>query len=296
MVMCNDSNKMFDAFNSDNDSDEKKTPQEKRKKSDTKSESDTKPVLKRTRIEEDRKNKKMKKEPTLTEMKKKLFMKVCAGTDPEFKTNMKNKNSEYIESLSNEIDAYIDSLVQTNYKEKGTDYKEKGTDLLEFSMSEIERDIMCTETMNNQCNLEKNINMINDKACVRLPGYYDKSKQFIPQLYHILQDYGFFYHYLKFPMMDEKLSNNQILARWSLKLGEILGSKSLIGKQKLITVMLLRLRRVQFMRSLDIKCCLKYAAGNISDHVDFDVVLETVYDALLSRRSEIIKNNPHLKL
>ena len=293
---------MFGALESD--SDEKNNPREKRERSDAESgnnadnESDTTSVLKRPRIEEESgnnaddenysepmgKKKRKEKHATLTTKKRKLFKKVCSGLDPNFKTEMQRKNSNYIERLSDEIDDYIDSLVQTNY--------EKKTDLLQLGMLEIKRDLVCTDLMKKQCDLESN--MLNDKGCVRLPGYYEKEdpKQFIPQLYHILQDYGFFYHYLEFPMMDEKLSNSRILARWALNLGKILGRlNSSTNQYRFITVMLLRLRRVQFMRAFDVKCCL----GSVSDegHMGFNGVLQDVYDTLLDERAKIIRSNPH---
>lgn len=279
---------MFQIFES-SDSDEKNdTSNNKRSREETKNETDDESGA----IADDEgfsdpvgKRQKNNGSETLESKKKKLFRKVCSGRDPNFKTEMTNKNPLYIEELSDEIDEYVDELVRTNYS--------TFIDLLGFDIPEITRGITCTSTMKNQCKLEGD--MINEKGCIRLPGYYknEKSKQFIPQLYHILQDYGFFYHYLEFPMMDKKLTNTQILSRWSFKLGKIVGRVGAPQDQfRFITIMLLRLRRVQFLRSFDVKCCLQKPPDD--DHLTFNGVLEDVYDTLLTERANIVENNPHL--
>jgi len=234
------------------------------------------PVGKRQRIN---------RSDTLASKKKKLFRKVCSGRDENFKIEMTKKNPLYIEDLSDEIDEYVDELVMTNYS--------TFIDLLGFDVSELRRDITCTYIMKNQCKLEGDKN--NEEGCTRIPGYYEHEnvKKFIPQLYHILQDYGFFYHYLEFPMMDKKLKQWEILSRWSFKLGRIVQKRGTPqNKYRFITIILLRLRRVQFLRAFDVKCCLEKIPDE--DHLTFDKVLETVYDTLLVERSDIMKNNPHL--
>ena len=271
-----------DMINIDNEGD--KSSREKRQRTEDESgdiaddEGFSDPVGKRQRIN---------RSETLVSKKKKLLRKVCSGRDPNFKTEMTNKNPLYIEELSDEIDEYVDELVRTNYS--------TFIDLLGFDIPEITRDITCTSTLKNQCKLEGDMN--NEKGCIRLPGYYENeknAKQFIPQLYHILQDYGFFYHYLKFPMMDKKLTINQLTGiKWGVKLGRILGGLgSPNDEYRFITIMLLRCRRVQFLRSFDVKCCLQTTPDG--DHLTFDGVLENVYNVLLDERSDIMKNNPHL--
>ena len=102
-----------------------------------------------------------------------------------------------------------------------------------------------------------------------------------------------FYHYLEFPMMDKKLTNSQIAATWSLKLGRILGRlNSPVREYRFITKMLLRLRRVQFMRAFDVKCCLDGTPN--TGHESFDKVIQDVYIVLLTERANIVKNNPHI--
>lgn len=295
---------MFDAFISDDSDETKKTPVKRQRSEDESgnnadNESDTRYTVKRPRPEEETGNEadnddfsepigkrpKRKKLETLSSRKKKLFRKVCSGLDPNFKSEMSRKNPVYIEELSHEIDDYVDTLVRTNYTQN--------IDLMEFDIGEIGRDIVCTPLMKQQCGHESD--MIGDKGCVRLPGYYEQEgpKQFIPQLYHILQDYGFFLNYLKFPMMDTKLSLLEVSVRWSLKLGRILGGfNSKRQEYAFITKMLLRLRRVQFMRAFDVKCCLDTISNK--NHEPFDDVLQGVYDALLDERAELVQNNPHM--
>lgn len=292
---------MFDAFISD-DSDETKKPPVKLQRSEDESgndadnESDTRYYIKRPRPEEQTGNEadnddysepigKRPKRNNLSSRKKKLFRKVCSGLDPNFTYEMSAKNPIYIEELSNEIDEYIDTLVRANYNQS--------IDLMQFDKLEIIRDLVCSPLMKKQCDHGSDVD--NGKGCVLIPGYYEQGgpKQFIPQLYHILQDYGFFLHYLEFPMMDEKLSITKVSSRWSLRLGRILGGiNSKHQEYSFITKMLLRLRRVQFMRAFDVKCCL----DTISDdnHKSFNDVLDDVYDTLLDDRANIVRNNPHI--
>jgi hypothetical protein len=289
---------MFSVLKSDS-SDEKNKTTEKREISNE-NENNTISILKRNRTDDENgtiddnegfsdpvgKRQRINRSDTLSSKKKKLFRKVCSGRDENFKIEMTKKNPLYIEDLSDEIDEYVDELVMTNYS--------TFIDLLGFDVSELRSDITCTSIMKNQCKLEGDKN--NEEGCTRIPGYYEheNAKKFIPQLYHILQDYGFFYHYLKLPMMDKKLTINQLNNfKWGVRLGRILGGLgSPNDEYRFITIMLLRLRRVQFLRSFDVKCCLQKPPD--SDHLTFDGVLENVYNELLSERSDIVKNNPHL--
>ena len=116
----------------------------------------------------------------------------------------------------------------------------------------------------------------------------------IPQLYHILQDYRFFYEYLQFPIMDQKFTIGQLSRQWILNLGELLGSlSSTHRKYSYLTIMLLRLRRVQFLRAFDVKCCIRVESDE--GHESFDNLLQDVYDTLLIRRARLIKNNPDIR-
>ena len=298
---------MFDGFISSGDSDETRNQSEKRKLSDDESgnnadnESDTLYIIKRSRQDEGTgndadhddfseprgKRPKRHDSKSLSSRKKKLFQKVCSGRDPNFKIEMSNKNPVYIEELTREIDDYVDTLVKTNYNQI--------IDLLEFDMGEIGRDIVCTPLMKQQCDHESN--MLNDRGCIRIPGYYEAEnpKQFIPQLYHILQDYRFFYEYLQFPIMDQKFTITQVSFKWGLKLGELLGSlSSTHRKYSYLTIMLLRLRHVQFLRAFDVKCCIRVESDE--GHESFDNLLKEVYDVLLNERAELIKNNPDVRL
>ena len=113
------------------------------------------------------------------------------------------------------------------------------------------------------------------------------NKQFIPQLYHVHQDYGFFFEYLQFPAIIDtipKMSCSDISSEWSYDLGSIMKDEEhqngIVGKKQLLKKMMLRIRRVQFLRELDVVCCLNHEY--FSEHV-----LKPVYKTL-ERKYNII--------
>ena len=113
------------------------------------------------------------------------------------------------------------------------------------------------------------------------------NKQFIPQLYHVHQDYGFFFEYLQFPAIIDtipRLSCGDISRDWAYRLGSITGveehQNGIVGKKQLLKKMMLRIRRVQFLRELDVVCCLDHEY--FSEHV-----LKPVYKTL-ERKYNII--------
>ena len=207
----------------------------------------------------------------LDNMKRKLFDKVCSGTDIDFKEKMTKKDTSYIKSISSEIEQYIDLLAnEIGNTDITTNFKIKG----------------CPEGKKKQCDMLG----IGKESCMIIPGYYKtekiSNKQFIPQLYHVLQDYGFFFEYLQFPAIIDtipRLSCGDISRDWAYRLGSITGveehQNGIVGKKQLLKKMMLRIRRVQFLREFDVVCCL--AGTTDKDHEYFsEHVLKPVYETL----------------
>ena len=106
-------------------------------------------------------------------------------------------------------------------------------------------------------------------------------------LKNVLQDYGFFFEYLQFPAIIDtlpRMSCSDISSEWSYDLGSIMKDEEhqngIVGKKQLLKNMMLRIRRVQLLRELDVVCCLDHEY--FSEHV-----LKPVYKTL-ERKYNII--------
>ena len=234
-----------------------------------------------------RTRKRAKEADPLNRMKKNLFEKVCSGRDMGFKSGMVNKNPDYIRELSLEIDRYTDALADS--------VLEPGTLLSDLSRRDMgEMTSFCNEKSRAQCDMDKN--SLNSEGCGFLPGYYtgEPIKQFIPQLYHILQDYGFFHHYLNFTSIIDtrpRMKINKILSKWGIHLGRVLdGIDTNEGKIRCLDTMMARLRRVQFLRAFDSSCCMGGVITEESmNHDFFNIeILDTVYETLEEEKASLI--------
>ena len=234
-----------------------------------------------------RTRKRAKEADPLNRMKKNLFEKVCSGRDMGFKSGMVNKNPDYIRELSLEIDRYTDALADS--------VLEPGTLLSDLSRRDMgEMTSFCNEKSRAQCDMDKN--SLNSEGCGFLPGYYtgEPIKQFIPQLYHILQDYGFFHHYLNFTSIIDtrpRMKINKILSKWGIHLGRVLdGIDTNEGKIRCLDTMMARLRRVQFLRAFDSSCCMGGVITEESMNHDFFSIeiLDTVYETLEEEKASLI--------
>lgn len=119
--------------------------------------------------------------------------------------------------------------------------------------------------------------------CSVLPGF-KKKKSLVPQLYHILQDYGLFF--------DMGIENNDTLSfkilrrksnRWLIDIGEELGMS--VERVSFLRKIMIRVRRVQFLRSFDEKCC-KVKDEN---HRFINDLLEDIYEALEDKLECIVE-------
>jgi len=196
----------------------------------------------------------------LEKMKTKLYNKICTGEGPNiFYLSMKSHDEIYIKSLTSEIEEYIDLLSQT------------------MDPSHMGR---CTEYIDH---------CFSDKLCGKIPGFRtnENKRGLIPQVYHILQDYGFFAGYIGIDTISTKLPIEELLD-WMLDFGiEIGENKVRYGKHQVIMfmdMMMLRMRRVQFLRSFETHCCLGLENAD-NNHIPMDEALERIYQEILMAKN-----------
>lgn len=198
-----------------------------------------------------------------------LFHMICSGRDPIFKTKMEQRDVNYIDTLSQLIDMFTDQLSSVIVTDKN--------------------EITSCENSKKYCKA--------GTACRFLPGYYasEKNKEgnpvhkgFIPQMYKILQDYGFFYFYFGIDTISQKLPNCKIIEKieelspidLALRFGASL-DKNVVVMDKAI----LRLNRVIFLRDFNVQCCLETLPD--SNHIAFNKVLEDIASAIKRYKAEM---------
>ena len=202
----------------------------------------------------------------LGKMKTRLYNKICAGEGPNiFYSSMMSHDERYIKSLTSEIEEYIDLLSQTMNVVDNT-----------WDQSHMGRQGSCAKYIDH---------CFSDKLCRKIPGFRtDENKRgFIPQMYHILQDYGFFAGYIGIDNISTKLPIVE-LEDWYVEFGIEIGiNYKEYGKRPVIVfmdMMMLRMRRVQFMRSFETHCCLGLENAD-NNHIPMDEALERIYQTIL---------------
>lgn len=159
------------------------------------------------------------------------------------------------------------------------------------------------------------------KKCMRLPGdAFDNPeglKSFIPQVYKILENHGFFAKYLsldtvsdanclkargllfemsEFHPEDPNRTNEiaRITADWSIHIGELIGQKLNTTSKEDVVIFIEKiikiLDRAIFLRMFNESCCEKGNNSPAGDrardaHEGFSIVLSTVRGALSRRRT-----------
>ena len=204
----------------------------------------------------------------------------------------------FMENTVNEIERFTDSLIIYFKWEPGQSLD------MNICTDQFSKDFCSADPSNKR------------KRCVRLPGVNfesnivdgkeeNKIKNFIPQLYHILQDFGFFNYYLGLntvnipnclknkrlnfditnliPKDSREKEKNRLVSRWALFLGRILQIKSQeLDKESFtdfVGILIKVIERVQFLRHFDEKCCVR---DQIDDpHKAFNVVLGVIRDQLV---------------
>ena len=205
----------------------------------------------------------------LGKMGKKIFDKICkeGGLD-EFQISMKDRDEEYIKFLIIEIEEYIDLLSLSMNIVDNT-----------WSSNHIYRQDICSEHIDH-CH--------NETRCRKISGFRteENPRGFIPQTYHILQDYGFFSSYLGIDNISSKMPLSE-LEDWYVDFGTEIGMNLYkYGKKPVIMfldMMMGRLRRVQFLRSFETHCCNGLERADDS-HLPIDKALERIYQTILRKK------------
>ena len=205
---------------------------------------------------------------SLESMHDNLFKQICDGTDADkevFDRKMTNRDKDYIEMLSEKFEIYIDKLSEyAIYKYEDIPNKIKN----------------CPSDSEKYCK--------NDDKCRYIPGYSNNEpkKRFSPQLYHILQDYGFFWNYLGIDTITEKKSIQYLQIRYTVEIGIMIG-KMLCHTDKIVKLRFLekKLIRIQFLRLFNVQCCLNMKEDD--GHKSFGTLL----DILLEKTREEMKEN-----
>lgn len=217
------------------------------------------------------------KKKQVNELGRSIYEAICSLGYDNFKTKMEKKDDEFIDSLTLSIEALVDQLSMIMYD----------IDSSNWSNIPIIDPNNCTK-LRHHCHKDT-------RKCARsLPGYYTKSKKqhgdprkaFIPQMYKVLQDYGFFHRYLGYNMIDEYVPFSTLDGiKWGIKIGYKLGTIPGVDREdkkkkeiEYLKTMRTRIRRVQFLRAFDVRCCLE-KEGDAS-HKKFDSILEKIYIAL----------------
>lgn len=211
----------------------------------------------------------------LEKMKTKLFNKICAGDGLDtFHLSMKEQNEEYIKFLTGEIEDYVDLLSNS-----------MGVDGNNWDNSHIQRQKLCGE-YTDHC--------FNETTCRRISGFHpgEKAIGFIPQMYHILQDYGFFMQYIGLDNISSKLPISD-LEDWYVEFGIEIGINfNKYGERPVLIfldMMMIRMRRVQFLRSFETYCCLGLERSDES-HIPIDNALERIYTTIYRTKRRFESN------
>ena len=125
--------------------------------------------------------------------------------------------------------------------------------------------------------------------CKKLPDH-DIQKSFIPQLYHLLQDYGFFLLYMNIVNNDEKDKDMKKLRKnvtdWCVDIAEGLAKYKRDERIRRYKEMLTKIRRVQFLRTFDAICC----RNKERNHKSMDEFLDEIY-GVVERKVERLEKN-----
>lgn len=213
----------------------------------------------------------------VNELGNSIYTAICSLEYEEFKTKMEQKDDVFIDDLTLSIEAFSDQLSMIMYDSDHSNWD----NLPIISPNE------CTKLVHH-CHKDT-------RKCARsLPGYYVKSKNhhgdtrkaFIPHMYKVLQDYGFFHRYLGYDMIDEYVPLHTLTGiDWGVEIGYKLGTipgfnpdDKKRNEIEHLNKMRTRIRRVQFLRAFDVRCCLNKEPDY--SHAKFDNVLNDIYMAL----------------
>ena len=250
------------------------------------------------RARENEENEKERLTELLETRQKELFNEVCSSENTEFINKLENKDKDYIEELGNKIEVYTDALaLQFDMKDICSSDELFQKKKIQSPHVTFKNQLKTKHCFNTKIKDESNELIFKD-ACPPLPGYvyFEEAKTFIPQLYHILSDYNFFYIYLKFPAMvdegQEMPRYEYLKSKWSLRLGRII--ERLDGKEnrmEFIKMLLCRIRRVKFLRSFSTFVCSggehKKGSDKRWSYDEINSLYTLVYKVLVEELDEI---------
>lgn len=239
----------------------------------------------------------------LTRLHGELYSEICKGVGTTLsRGKLGDMDMIYIARISDRLDEYIDKLV-TSFNIHDIISSDLDSDI----ENRINENRGLLDYSKTHCRKGKN------EKCFHLPvGYSLKQKSFIPQVYHILGDFGFFAYYLDFPELvnpivrknrfgTEKDKYEEWKLRWLPSLYMKIDDYSSEDKLAYLKKICLRIRRVQFMRSFEFVVCMDSIDHRLKNNIDYDSddgygshdkiieFLDSVFDALkddIHRRSE----------
>ena len=213
----------------------------------------------------------------LNDMHSDLYSRICDGKTSEFKNKLtaNDSNSEYINKLADQLDAYVDKL---SFELQGGDIKWE--EVVNFNTCDPKLSYNCSKG-SAKCDFIPGGAYLKDTK-----GNNRPPKSLIPQIYHVLQDYGFFWEYIGFNNIDMSKSTGVVLANWGFNLGQKLCSKR-TDKRKIdfLKCIIHRAYRVLFLREFDVRCCLRKNKNRNHEH--FDIVINDVIFVLREKIREL---------
>lgn len=147
-------------------------------------------------------------------------------------------------------------------------------------------EILCTKRQTGSlCNRGTN--------CKLLPDH-ENHKAFIPQLYHLLQDYDLFLIHMNIVNNDETDADMKLLQEsvddWIINIGEKMGKYNPRDRVIRYREMMTQIRRVEFLRTFDVNCC----QNKERNHIQMDKLLKRLYGVIERKVDRLEKNYTHL--
>lgn len=208
----------------------------------------------------------------LTRLHGELYSEICKGMTTNLSMQkLGNMDMIYIARISDRLDNYIDKLV-TSFNIHDIIASDIDSDI----QSKIDGDRDLLDYSKTHCRKEKK------EKCEELPGTaLKKRKTFIPQVYHVLGDFGFFAHYLDFTELVNPIDRysrygektdkyDEWKARWLPSLYRKIDEYSREDKLAYLKKICLRIRRVQFMRSFEFVVCVDSIDHSLKKNIDYD--------------------------
>ena len=198
-------------------------------------------------------------------------MKILNDACIKFSVSSINDNTER-KKLTNKIEGFVDWIANQ--------YVNNGSWLDENNQLIFHEDLCINRKTSLLC--KKGV------SCKLLPDH-TVEKSFIPQLYHLLQDYDLFSIYMGIINNDEQDDINILQERvedWAVDIGVKLGERNASERVNYAETILIKVKRIQFLREFDERCC----RNKESNHEKMNSVLDTLYQ-IVKRYVERTRKN-----